>query len=157
MVVCGASGRAIGTKTDEIYTKANRFYIKHEGFYTKSALLRPTRPHHTDSNCTWPCHRQRLVGLTGTASSVIGSGSWEVLPTAQLSDTLPLVWSELSPNVENPVVIPSTDGKEYLSKLHVVTSNLPQMGRRRGRSMRDAYDRPNFMVWSLATINQVYS
>lgn len=65
-------------------------------------------PHHTEPNCTWPCHRQRLVGLTGTASSVIGAGDWEVLPTAQLGDALPLVWNELSPNVENPVVIPAS-------------------------------------------------
>ena len=38
-------------------------------------------PHKTEPNCTWPCHRQRLVGLTGSASSVIGETTgWQVLP-----------------------------------------------------------------------------
>ena len=71
-------------------------------------------PKSTEKNCSWPCHRQRLVGLTGTESTVIGAGSWEVIPTGQLGQALPLVWKEQTPNVENPVVIPSTDGKEFL-------------------------------------------
>ena len=71
-------------------------------------------PRGTEKNCSWPCHRQRLVGLTGTESTVIGAGSWEVIPTGQLGQALPLVWKEQTPNVENPVVIPSTDGKEFV-------------------------------------------
>ena len=46
-----------------------------------------------------------------------------MLPTAQLGDALPLVWGELSPNVENPVVIPSTDGKEYIMVFDALSMN----------------------------------
>ena len=78
-------------------------------------------PHHTEPNCTWPCHRQRLVGLTGTSSAVIGAGDWKVLPTGQLGDALPLVWSELSPNVENPVVIRAAE--EFIMVFDALSMN----------------------------------
>eukprot|EP01052_Picozoa_sp_SAG31_P010270 SAG31_NODE_558_length_14153_cov_9.068094_3_plen_278_part_00 len=80
-------------------------------------------PHGLPKNCTWPCHAQRLVGLTGTESAVIGRGDWTVLPTGQLADALPLVWRETTPNVENPVVIRSTDGKEFLMVFDALSMN----------------------------------
>lgn len=80
-------------------------------------------PHGKPKNCTWPCHEQRLVGLTGSDSTIIGAGRWTVLPTDQLANALPLVWSEATPNVENPVVILSSDGKEFLMVYDALSMN----------------------------------
>ena len=80
-------------------------------------------PNGNPKNCTWPCHKQRLVGLTGSDSAVIGAKDWTVLPTGQLGNALPLVWQEETPNVENPVVIRSTDGKEFLMVFDALSMN----------------------------------
>jgi hypothetical protein len=80
-------------------------------------------PHGLSANCTWPCHAQRLVGLTGTESTVIGDKDWTVLPTGQLAGALPLVWRETTPNVENPVVIRSSDDKEFLMVFDALSMN----------------------------------
>jgi hypothetical protein len=67
-------------------------------------------------NCTWPCHRQRLVGLAGS-DAVVGAGGWAVLETGELGNALPMVWSETTPNVENPVVIPAAAGGAAIQPL----------------------------------------
>ena len=79
----------------------------------------------TALNCTWPCHRQRLVGLTAMNGKVLGEkgARWSVVKTQQVEEALPLVWSELTPNVENPVVIPSADGKEFLMVFDALSMN----------------------------------
>ena len=79
----------------------------------------------TRPNCTWPCHRQRLVGLTGTDTPLLGDPKavWSLRQTGQLEEALPFVWSELTPNVENPVVIPSSDGKEFLMVFDALSMN----------------------------------
>ena len=47
---------------------------------------------------------------------VLGGQDWARIPTGQLGEALPFVWgTENTPNVENPIVIKSSDGRRYVA------------------------------------------
>eukprot|EP00935_MAST-01C_sp_MAST-1C-sp1_P001402 g1402.t1 len=50
-------------------------------------------------------------------------GPWAKVPTGEVEDALPFVWTELTPNVENPVVIESTDKSKFLMVFDALSQN----------------------------------
>ena len=55
------------------------------------------------------------VGATAQADGkLLGDLDWARIPTGQIEDALPFLWTENAPNVENPIVIRSTDKLSYI-------------------------------------------
>lgn len=105
-------------------------------------------------NCTWPCHSQRLVGATAQADgTLLGDSDWTPMPTGQLADALPFVWAENSPNVENPIVIRSTDKQRYIMVYDALSMNAtcrddPECGWVQGQCWSNKYCNEIGIAWS---------